>query len=110
MTKQELGKKIREQRKLKKMTLDQLSCQAGIGKVYLGEIERGKKMPSLATFINIVNALDISADLLLRDEVEAGKGYVLNDLTSKLEALTPRERKTASDILYAYLNNLTKEE
>lgn len=109
MTKEELGKKIREQRKLKKMTLDQLSFQAGIGKVYLGEIERGKKMPSLATFIRIVNALDISADLLLRDEVEAGKGYVLNDLTGKLEALTPRERKTASDILYAYLRNLKNE-
>ena len=80
MTKQELGMKIREQRKLKKLTLDQLSGEAGIGKVYLGEIERGKKMPSLATFINIVNALDVSADLLLRDEVNAGKSYVLNDL------------------------------
>ena len=110
MTKQELGMKIREQRKLKKLTLDQLSGEAGIGKVYLGEIERGKKMPSLATFINIVNALDVSADLLLRDEVNAGKSYVLNDLTGKLEALTPRQRKRATDILYAYIQNLPREE
>lgn len=109
MTKQELGKKIREQRKLKKLTLDQLALQAGIGKIYLGEIERGKKMPSLNIFINIVNALDISADVLLRDEVEAGKTYILNDLNLKFETLTPRQRKTAFDILNAYMDNLTKE-
>lgn len=106
MDKKTLGIRIREARKNKKFTQEALSEKAGIGTVYLGEIERGKKMPSINTFIKIVEALDVSADYILRDELVSGKEYVLDDVTQKLEPLTPQQRKTASDILDAYIKNL----
>lgn len=102
----EIGKKIREARNKSGMTQEMLAEKADIGAVYLGEIERGIKMPRVSVFVKIIEALDISADYVLRDELSSGKEYVFDELTEKLANLTPKQRKTASDILDAYINNL----
>ena len=101
-----LGKRIRESRIKKGYTQKNLADRAGIGIVYLSEIERGIKMPSLTIFIKIINALEVSADYVLRDELPSGKEYICMEITEKLLILTPGQRKIASDILNAYLNNL----
>lgn len=101
-----LGNRIRESRISKGYTQQDLAERAEIGVVYISEIERGVKMPSLNIFLKIVDALDVSADYVLRDEISSGKEYVCNEITEKLLALTPSQRRTASDILNAYLNNL----
>jgi transcriptional regulator with XRE-family HTH domain len=101
-----LGKRIRESRIKKEYTQQYLASKADIGVVYLSEIERGVKMPSLNIFIKIIDALDVSADYILRDEISSGKEYICMEITEKLLALTPPQRKTATDILNAYLNNL----
>ena len=46
-----LGKRIRESRIKKEYTQQYLASKADIGVVYLSEIERGVKMPSLNIFI-----------------------------------------------------------
>ncbi len=106
MDKIELGLKIREARGKKGYTQESLAEKADITPVYMGEIERGEKMPSMKVFIKIVEALEISADYLLRDELASGKEYVFDELTKKLENLTPKQRKTACNILDAYIQNL----
>lgn len=106
MDKITLGKRIREARIQKKYTQQQLAKLAGIGVMYLGEIERGTKMPSLNIFIKIIEALDISADYVLRDELSSGEQYIYDEITGKLKDLTPTQRKTASEILDAYIRNL----
>lgn len=106
MDKVSLGNKIREARTLKGYTQQELSRIADIGEMYLSEIERGVKMPSMKVFIKLIIALDISADYVLRDEIPTGRDYVYDEITQKLEGLTPKQRKTAADILDAYINNL----
>ena len=106
MEKTALGQRIRESRMEKGYTQQALANKAGIGLMYLGEIERGIKMPSLSVFIKIVDALDISADYVLRDELKSGEQYVYDDLTSKLTPLSPGQSKTATEILDAYIRNL----
>lgn len=101
-----LGKRLRETRIQKGYTQQALAKAADIGVVYLGEIERGLKMPSMGIFIKLVEALDISADYVLRDELTSGSSFICNEITDKLKDLTPRQRKTASDILDAYIKNL----
>ena len=101
-----LGKRIREARSKKGYTQQDLAERADIGVVYLSEIERGIKMPSLNIFIKIIDALEVSADYILRDEISTGKEYVCTEITEKLLALTPSQLKTATDILSAYLRNL----
>lgn len=106
MDKTTLGLRIREARQTKGYSRQLLAKKAGTGEVYLGEIERGLKMPSLNTFIRIVEELDVSADCLLRDELTSGKEYIFDEITQKLHNLTPKQRKTVVDILDAYINNL----
>ena len=106
LDKETLGCRIRKIRLERGYTQQQLGEKTGLGNVYLGEIERGLKMPSLNSFIKILEALDVSADYILRDELTSGSKYIYDELTEKLQALTPKQRKTAADILDAYLRNL----
>lgn len=106
MDKVELGMKLREARNKAGFTQEQLAEKADIGVMYLGEIERGVKMPSMKIFIKLIKALDISADYILRNELPSGKEYVLDEITEKLASLTPKQRKAAVDILDAFIKNL----
>ena len=106
MDKVELGAKIREVRKECGYTQEKLAEMADIGTMYLGEIERGEKMPSLKIFIQLIESMNVSADYILRNELSSGKEFVFDEITKKLEKLTPKQRKAARDILDAYINNL----
>ena len=106
MDSENLGKRIREARMEKHYTQQQLAELAGIGQMYLGEIERGTKMPSLKSFIRIIETLDISADYVLRDELSSGEHYIYDEITQKLKGLSPKQRKAASEILDAYIRNI----
>ena len=106
MDKSVLGQKLRAARQEKGYTQYALAKIADIGNVYMGEVERGLKMPSLNVFIKLIEALDVSADYILRDELTSGREYIFDEITQKMKNLTPKQRKTAIDILDAYLRNL----
>ena len=102
----EVGKKIREARTKKGFTQQALSEAAGVGEMYISEIERGMKMPSLSLFVKIITALDISADYVLRDQIPTGKDFVYKEVEELLDGLTPKQRRCAVDILDAYARNI----
>ena len=106
MDKTALGMRIREARKKKGLTQEKLAEIVDTSILYVSEIERGKKMPSLNTFIRMIEALDISADYVLRYEITTGRDHVYDEMSRKLEGLTPKQRKGAMDILDAYIANL----
>lgn len=106
MEKAELGKRIREERRKRGYSQHELAKKANICVMYLSEIERGIKMPSLNSFIQIAEALEESADFLLRGELNSGQVYIYDEITQKLRDLTPAQRKAAADILDAYIKNL----
>ena len=60
-----IGERIRFNRIKNKMSQEQLAELANISSVHIGYIERGERLPSLETIINIANALTVSADELL---------------------------------------------
>jgi len=64
-----IGRRIRAQRKLKRMTQETLSQKAGISLSFLGHIERGTRKLSVDTLYALCMALDCSADQLM----ETGK-------------------------------------
>lgn len=67
---QELGRRIRQQRTLARMTQEKLAEKAGISLSFLGHIERGTRKASLDTLVKICNSLKISPNLLLQDSLE----------------------------------------
>ena len=106
MDKVELGKNIRAARKMRKLTLEALAEKIDIGRVYLGEIERGKKLPSMKVFISLVEVLEVSADYLLQNEVSSGKDYVLDPLSERIGSLAPADGKTAAAIVNAFIDSI----
>ena len=101
-----MGQRIREARRQKGYTQRALAERADITDIFLGEIERGSRRPSLNSFIKLLDALDVSADYILRYELSSGQSFVYDELFEKLKPLTPRQRKTVFDIVDAYLQNL----
>ena len=65
-----IGKNIRKFREIKKLRQEDLAEKTDLTTNYIGMIERGEKIPSLETFINILNSLGVSADMVLSDVLE----------------------------------------
>lgn len=87
-----IGKKIREYRKERGLTQDELAEKVNLSPNHMGAIERAEKNLTLATLINIANALDVTADMLLCDEIQNGYRIKTSMLTEKLEKLSPTDR------------------
>ncbi len=60
-----MGMRIRQIRKAKGWSQDDLAKKCGISMSFLGHIERGTRIMSLETFVNICMALEADADELL---------------------------------------------
>jgi transcriptional regulator with XRE-family HTH domain len=60
-----LGKRLRELRVEKRLTLQQLADELDITKTSLVKYERGEREPNIATLIKIANYFDCSIDWLL---------------------------------------------
>ena len=60
-----MGLRIRQVRKAKGWSQDELAKRCGISMSFLGHIERGTRIMSMETFANICSALDAGADELL---------------------------------------------
>ena len=72
MNLESIGRNIRRFRLEQHLRQGDLAQRAGLTANYIGMIERGEKLPSLETFIDILNALDLSADLVLSDVLLQG--------------------------------------
>lgn len=94
-----IGKNIRKFREIKKLRQEDLAEKTDLTTNYIGMIERGEKIPSLETFINILNSLGVSADMVLSDVLD--NGYKVKDslLNEKLEKLVPGDRNRIYEVI-----------
>ena len=103
-----IGKNIRNVRKAKKMRQEDLAEKTGLSVNYIGNVERGEKIPSLETFLKIVNALGVTSDVVLADVLDAG--YVIRSsmLSEKMEKLPQEERQRIFDVIETLMrHNIT---
>ena len=101
-----LGQRIREQRKRKRLD-DRAVCRTGrVVSKLCWRLRARSKIPKLETFIRIVEVLDVSADVLIRDSVASASHVADDELCKKLSQLTPGQKKAAIDILNAYTDNI----
>lgn len=94
-----IGKNIRKFREIKKLRQEDLAEKTDLTTNYISMIERGEKIPSLETFINILNSLGVSADMVLSDVLD--NGYTVKDslLNEKLEKLVPEDRNRIYEVI-----------
>lgn len=94
VNKHSFGKKVKEAREKMGLTQAGLSELVGISPNFLGDIERGLKLPSIDTLLRLSNILKTSLDRLFVDS--------LNNIL--LEESLPKY----TDKQLAILNNLVK--
>jgi len=61
----QFGQHIRELRKLKNMTQEDLSYAAGLDRTYIGSVEQGRRNVSLINILKIAEALGVEPKLLM---------------------------------------------
>jgi len=62
----QFGNKVRELRKQKKFSQEELAQKTGLHRTYISDIERGNRNVSLENIKKIANALDVRMDFLLK--------------------------------------------
>lgn len=65
--KEEVGKRLREMRRLKRLTQKALAEIVGVDYTYIGKIERAEQLPSLSVLIKIAGSLSIPLDRFFVD-------------------------------------------
>lgn len=87
-----IGSRIRAARERKKITQEELAAIVDLTPSHVSVIERGVKPPKLETFVNIANALDVSADTLLQDVVRHSADGVPNEIVAEVMKLPQKDR------------------
>lgn len=68
---QRFGEKLRALRTKRGMTLRELTTALGYANYgYIGQLERGEKKPTGEMILKVAQFFNVSADQLLRDELE----------------------------------------
>ena len=94
-----IGNNIKKYRLAKGLRQEDLAEKTGLTPNYIGLIDRGQKLPSLETFIVILNELEASADIVLAEVLKNGykvKNSLLNEPMSKL---SEKNRKKVYSII-----------
>ena len=94
-----IGKYIRQYRTERKMRQEDLAEKANLSPNYIGMIERGEKIPSLETLIDILNALEVSADMVLCDVLKTGYKVKSSVFSEKISALPKSEQERIYDVV-----------
>ncbi len=94
-TKDLLGRRLRELRKKKGLTLERLGETAGLDVKYLGGIERGRENPTVATLEKLAGALSVKVHQILSFEHEIhGERQLRRRITQILEKCDEKELQT----------------
>lgn len=106
MDKLSMGDRIKETRKMRGFTQEQLAERIDVTLEYISQIERGLKIPSMQVFMKLIEVLDVSADYLLRDAVSVRNLYGDKKIGAKLERLTPKQRVALEALIDTYIEYL----
>ena len=103
MIAQEIGRRIKEIRKQKKIPQEKLAEMIGISPNYMSAVERGAYNIKLDLLVQIIDCLDITADDLFRDVIKNGYVNRASRLSDEIEKLPADERQRVFEVLDALL-------
>jgi transcriptional regulator with XRE-family HTH domain len=92
MDSKDIGTRIRIARSERCISQRELAETVGCTVPYISTIERGKKVPSLETFIAMATALKVSADVLLQDVMPNWWASWEKEIDRVLAPLLPHNR------------------
>ena len=103
-----LGNRVREARERQHLTQEYLSELVDISPTHMSVIERGVKGMKLSTFVRIANALVVSADELLQDELTHETQVHSVILYELIDELPVVEQRKLIHMMKAYVESYKK--
>jgi quercetin dioxygenase-like cupin family protein len=82
-----VGKKIKQERIKKKLSLDRVANETGFSIEYLKKVESGKKIPPVGALLQIARALEIDSGFFLKEQE--------SNLRNRIKAYTKRTENYA---------------
>lgn len=108
MIEQEIGRRIKEIRKQKKIPQEKLAEMIGISPNYMSALERGAYNIKLELLVQIIDCLDITADDLFRDVIKNGYMNRTSRLSDEIAVLPAEEQQRIFEVLEALLRTARK--
>ena len=103
-----LGKRIRDERLLLRLTIEQLAERIDKSGNFIGQIERSESKPSIETLVDIANALGTTVDSLLSDNLKAHEDSTVKEINTLLFSMADIDKLFILDIIkrhnYHYKN------
>ncbi|MBR2474229.1 MAG: helix-turn-helix transcriptional regulator [Clostridia bacterium] len=99
MIEQEIGHRIKEIRKQKKIPQEKLAEMIGITPNYMSALERGAYNIKLDLLVQIIDCLDITADDLFRDVVKNGYVNRTSRIADEIANLPQEEQQRIFEVL-----------
>ena len=104
-----IGSRVKYHRIRNKLSQEELAYLAKVSRVYISYLERGERIPSMESFINIANALNVSADELLANNllvagnsINSSELDILFDCSANERQILLENMRTLKDILRSY--------
>jgi len=108
---EQIGKRIKEVRQKIGLTQEELGERAELHYSYIGQLERGNKLPSIKTLKKIAAALNIKLEALLEDvpTYETSSQNLLNrEILNILKDSPPEDLKLFLDVICLVKDHLQK--
>ena len=105
---QSIGENIRSYRKKRKWRQEDLAEKVDLSVNYISLLERGEKIPALDTFIDIVNVLRVTSDMVLTDVLDAGYHIKSTQLADRIAQLSPDDRRDILAVVDTMVRNAEK--
>lgn len=102
--------RIRDARKRSRLSQATLSELVDLSPSYISYIENGVKGMSLETFVMIANALDVSTDLLLMEQINGGEVYIIEEISKILAGCDKREAQIILETMRTLRDALKKDQ
>ena len=106
-----LGKRIRDERLLLRLTIEQLSEKVNKTGNYIGQIERNDGKPSLETVVDVANALGTTVDNLLQDSLRTQEDSMTREINTLLYTIDNTGKQFILEMVkrYTYYHKQDKE-
>lgn len=96
---EQIGMRIRKVRTEKGMSQAELAARSGLSLPHISTIELGKTKLYLPTFVRLIEALEVSADVILRANVPTVNGIYQAEFSELLADCTPGELESLYNIV-----------
>lgn len=94
-----IGKRLKEARKKKGLTQEQLSEKMGVSIAYLSKVETGKIHINLERLSEICSILDVTEGEILNGVSNHSEKYLHSEFNELLRKCSPKNKKLAYQIL-----------